>query len=150
MRAGQSRHSTARPLHDRTGFLLLQEYFVPKEKFKKWVTAAKPIYAQIEASQLIALLNTTVRFVHYDADMVQLAYAQAPQGMFAFVLYYRLSRTKAADEELGKMHHALVEITLELGGTFYLPYRHHYSSEQMDRAYPNAKKFFEKKQQYDQ
>ena len=47
------------------------------------------------------------------------------------------------------MHQALTEISLQSGGTFYLPYRHHYSKEQMERGYPNIQSFFLKKLQYD-
>ena len=38
---------------------------------------------------------------------------------------------------------------LFLGGTFYLPYRHHYSLEQLYTAYPMIEKFFERKVYYD-
>ena len=40
-------------------------------------------------------------------------------------------------------------ITLKLGGTFYLPYRHHYTIQEVEQSYPMIKEFFEKKKQYD-
>eukprot|EP01043_Picozoa_sp_COSAG02_P025953 COSAG02_NODE_1479_length_12402_cov_5.937576_5_plen_208_part_00 len=65
------------------------------------------------------------------------------------MLYYRIQRSAEADAQLATLHKAFVEITLRLSGTFYLPYRHHYSEAEMDEAYPNAKHFFERKQHYD-
>jgi FAD/FMN-containing dehydrogenase len=43
----------------------------------------------------------------------------------------------------------LVERTLALGGTFYLPYRLHYTPEQFRRAYPMAPAFLELKRRAD-
>ena len=36
---------------------------------------------------------------------------------------------------LKSLHKQLVAVTLHLGGTFYLPYRHHYSLREMQAAY---------------
>lgn len=43
----------------------------------------------------------------------------------------------------------LVERTLALGGTFYLPYRLHYTPEQFRRGYPTAPEFLELKRRVD-
>jgi len=115
-----------------------------------WIERAKPVYARIEKeAPLIDLLNTTIRFTWDDHSEIKLSYSRSPAGSYAFVLYYRLQRTKEADAQLMEAHQAFSKITLELGGTFYLPYRHHYSVEEMDRAYPAARDFFARKQHYD-
>ena len=52
-----------------------------------------------------------------------LPYAKDQEGMFAFVLYYRLPRTAAADAKMKEFHDWFVKETLALNGSFYLPYR---------------------------
>ena len=52
-----------------------------------------------------------------------LPYAQHEEGMFAFVLYYRLPRTASADAKMQEFHDLFVKETLALKGSFYLPYR---------------------------
>jgi len=128
---------------------VLQEFFVPREKFSAWISRAKPVYKLVENLPHIDLLNTTIRFTWPDSEEVKLAYSQSPKGSFAFVLYYRMYRSKQADTELEQAHKAFVALTLELGGTFYLPYRHHYSDQEMDKSYPQAEEFFKRKQYYD-
>ena len=70
----------------------------------------------------------------------------APGGSYAFVLYYRIPRTAAADEALGRIHNTFAEMTVDLGGTFYLPYRKCYSQELLALAYPQIHEFAAKKQ----
>ncbi|KXX67037.1 hypothetical protein AVL50_29120 [Flammeovirga sp. SJP92] len=43
----------------------------------------------------------------------------------------------------------LVDIAFKNEGTFYLPYRLHYTKEQMRKAYPNSDHFFKQKLKYD-
>lgn len=129
---------------------ILQEYFVPPKSFLRWIEQAKPIYKRIADHPHVNLLNTTIRFVTHDMD-TRLAYARHPEGVYAFVLYYRIQRTVEADEVLRRFHEELVEITLSVKGTFYLPYRHHYTCEELDQAYghDNLISFMESKENYD-
>ena len=89
-----------------------------------------------------------VRFVHEDPDTL-LRYSSAEGGSFAFVLYYRLRRTEAGDAELKENHRRYAAVTLALGGTFYLPYRHHYTAADLRQAYPQVDEFFAKKREHD-
>lgn len=129
---------------------ILQEYFVPQKSFLRWVEQAKPIYRRIAQHSLVRLLNTTIRFVHHDTETA-LAYSRSPEGVYAFVLYYRIRRTAEADEALRQFHEELTEVTLGVRGTFYLPYRHHYSFEQLEQAYgrDTLLSFLERKEKYD-
>ncbi len=43
----------------------------------------------------------------------------------------------------------LVEVALSAGGTFFLPYRRHYTADQLRRAYPAIDAFFASKRKYD-
>jgi SAM-dependent methyltransferase len=48
----------------------------------------------------------------------------------------------AADGQLERLHTRLAAKAVELGGTFYLPYRHHYTAGALTAAYPGAQAFF--------
>jgi FAD/FMN-containing dehydrogenase len=50
---------------------------------------------------------------------------------------------------LGSLHNILLDKILELHGTFYLPYRLHYSHSQLKRSYPQIDYFFRLKRKYD-
>ena len=134
------------PFHELEDTFVLQEFFIPKREFLAWTNNAKSIL--IKKYENVTLLNCTVRFVNEDKTTT-LAYSRDSEGSFAFVLYYRLRRSEEADKVLEEIHHSLAEISLKLGGTFYLPYRHHYSVEQLKQSYPMIIQFFEKKKTYD-
>lgn len=123
----------------------LQEYFVPKRTFALYFIDLKKCVQNVQKESLITLLNITIRFVKEDTYSA-LPYAQS--DCYAFVLYYRLRRTREADEILSKHHKKIAEITLSNGGTFYLPYRHHYDEELL-RAYPQWTEFVRKKYEHD-
>jgi FAD/FMN-containing dehydrogenase/SAM-dependent methyltransferase len=128
---------------------ILQEYFVPKENFNSWISEAKNIVMkQINQEKLLTLLNITIRVVEHDNDSM-LPYSASKQGSYAFVLYYRLRRTHEATQLLASYHDKLASITLAEGGTFYLPYQHHYSKEQLLAAYPGFDHFCSLKNKYD-
>lgn len=134
------------PLFELDDTFVLQEFFTPASEFTRWIDGARPILTA--KRDKVALLNTTVRFVEQDTD-TNLAYARSAAGSFAFVLYFRIARDAEGDKELHGIHTALADLTLGLGGTFYLPYRHHYTKEQLEAAYPAIGAFWERKVHYD-
>ncbi len=141
------------PLVTKDDTFVLQEFFCPREKFSQWIDAVKPIYKDIETQQKkykheLILLNTTIRYVEQD-DTTFLSYSRVPGGVFAFVLYYRINRNGATEKRLGDFHNRLAEATVNLGGTFYLPYRKCYSSKLLKAAYPMIDKFAELKERMD-
>ena len=69
--------------------------------------------------------------------------------MFAFVLYYRIKRNEAVGKRLGDFHNRLARVTVDMGGSFYLPYRKCYSHELLRDAYPMISDFAKKKELYD-
>lgn len=130
---------------------ILQEYFIPDDipdNFEKWMTYLKEIFI-INKCNLgnVNLLNVTIRYVVKDTDTF-LKYSN--KNMYAFVFYYRIDMTMKGDEELKEIHNLLTNKALELGGTFYLPYRHHYTYSQLKQAYTNIDEFFELKKNYDE
>ena len=124
---------------------VLQEYFIPKENFHHWYTKLVPIIQRKYAH--IFLLNLTIRFVKKDT-LTYLAYTKQAD-CYAFVFYFRIARNEHGDGEVRDVHQQLIELAFECHGTFYLPYRQHYSYEQITRAYPMFDEFLQKKHTYD-
>jgi FAD/FMN-containing dehydrogenase len=121
---------------------ILHEYFIPRRNFNAFVKALQ----RVVPAHKCDLLNVTLRNVYRD-EITYLKYAR--EEVFAFVMFFDQAKTPEAEEEMQKLTMALVNESLELEGTYYLPYRLHPSQEQLAKAYPMAKDFFERKRQYD-
>lgn len=123
-------------LDDRDPFRtdILHEYFVSPNRFADFVRACQAV---IPASYQ-QLLNITLRFVDTDRDSV-LAYA--PEPRIAAVLLFSQEKTVRGEEDMARMTHALIDRVLDLGGSYYLPYRPHASLAQLSRGYPQAAAF---------
>ena len=121
---------------------ILQEYFIPRDRMPGFVDGLRSTVLQDGSN----LLNVTIRSVEKD-NVTALPYAK--REMFAFVLYFNQKLNDAESEKLRKTTMDLVELTINLGGTYYLPYQLYYSPNQLHRAYPEIDAFFAKKKQYD-
>lgn len=113
---------------------ILQEYFVAPARFAEFVVACQAV---IPASYQ-QLLNITLRYVNTDQDSV-LAYA--PEPRIAAVLLFSQEKTVRAEHDMARMTQLLIERVLDIGGTYYLPYRPHASLGQLSRGYPRAAAF---------
>lgn len=121
---------------------ILHEYFLPPDRFDDFVAACRE---EIPASYQ-ELLDATVRFVQSDPESV-LSYATAPRlGLF---MLFSQEMTRRAESDHRRMTQALIERVLDLGGTYYLPYRPHATEEQFVRAYPGAETFAAEKRRLD-
>ena len=69
--------------------------------------------------------------------------------MIAFVMFFNQSRTAAADSRMEIMTREMIEAAIKHGGRYYLPYRLHATVDQLYRAYPRARAFFDLKRRYD-
>jgi FAD/FMN-containing dehydrogenase/uncharacterized membrane protein YhaH (DUF805 family) len=121
---------------------VLQEYFVPLERFDEFAVKMRDILARHKAN----VVNVSVR--HAFADPGSLL-AWASEEVFAFVLYYKQGTSAAARAKVGEWTVELVEASIQCGGRYYLPYQPWASSEQFHRAYPRAEELFALKRQYD-
>lgn len=121
---------------------ILHEYFVPPDRFGDFLEGCRAIIPAHRQD----LLNVTLRYVDTDLSSV-LAYA--PQPRIAAVMLFVQSRTAGADEDMRAMTVGLIDQVLNLGGSYYLPYRLHASREQMARAYPRVEEFVAAKRRYD-
>lgn len=121
---------------------ILQEYFVPRERMPEFVDGLRSI-VRADGSNL---LNVTIRSVQKDT-VTALPYAK--QDMFAFVLYFNQKFNEEESERLRKTTIDLVDLVINMDGTFYLPYQLYYSFEQLRRAYPEIDTVFAQKKKYD-
>lgn len=121
---------------------ILHEYFVPPEAFGAFVERLRAIVPRHGGD----LLNVTVRNVLRDDDAF-LRYAD--RDLFGFVMLFNQARSAEGEARMESMTRELVDAALGLGGRYYLPYRLHPTQEQLERAYPQARGFFELKRRYD-
>jgi len=113
---------------------LLQEYFVPVERFLPFARKM----AGILKKRRVNALNVSIR--HSPADTVSLM-RWARDEVYAFVLYYKQRSHGAASTEAQAWTRELIDAALENGGRYYLPYRLDATREQFRRAYPEAAEF---------
>lgn len=121
---------------------ILQEYFVAPEQMTTFVDGLRQIVRANKAN----LLNTTIRIVPKDTDS---ALPYAKQDVFAFVLYFNQRFNDHDSAVLKKTTSDLIDLTTNLGGTFYLPYQLYYSKEQLRAAYPEVDHVFAEKRRLD-
>ncbi len=139
------------PMHDSVPYLqnnlkdetdILHEYFIPQASFVPFVDGLRRITQEERAN----LLNASIRVVH--REDVALTYAPS-DGMFAVVLYVNQRTDREGHERMARYTSRLIDLCLDSGGRFFLPYQLHYSAQQLERAYPEARGFFAAKREID-
>lgn len=113
---------------------VLQEYFIPEQSF---LAFARGMTALLRRRDVEAL-NISIR--HSPADRVS-ALPWAKQEAFSFVLYYKQRTWTTAREHVARWTRELIDLALEHGGRYYLPYQLHATAAQFDRAYPETERF---------
>jgi len=121
---------------------ILHEYFIPERNFLSFIEGMKKILP----NDKINLLNITLRNVRKDEDSY-LTFAK--EDVIGFVLLFNQRKTKEHEAEMKSLTNQLVDLTLAMEGTFYLPYRLHIDREKMRKSYPMANSFFLLKLKYD-
>lgn len=121
---------------------VLQEYFVPIDRFDEFV----PLMADILQRHRVNAVNVSVR--HALADPGSML-AWAKEECFAFVLYHKQRTRSNAKGRVGVWTRELVEAAIACGGGYYLPYQVHPTADQFHRAYPGARDLFALKAELD-
>jgi len=121
---------------------ILHEYFVSPERFSEFVQACQDVIP----SSYQELLNITLRYVAQDDESV-LAYATEPR--IAAVMLFSQEMSVRGEADMARMTSELIERTLAIGGTYYLPYRLHASDDQFQRGYARAAEFVARKRSAD-
>ena len=138
------------PMHDSVSYLknslpaetdILHEYYVPRDRFVSFVDGMREIMVRRDAT----LLNASIRIVHQEYNALN----YAPTEMFAVVLYLNQKTDRTGTERMTALTRDLIDLTIREGGRFFLPYQLHYTPEQLERAYPEVRAFFDAKKRYD-
>jgi FAD/FMN-containing dehydrogenase len=113
---------------------VLQEYFLPERGFLGFARAM----AGLLRSRRVEAVNVSIR--HSPPDRVS-ALPWAREEVFCFVLYFKQRTSARARERVGEWTRELIELALQHGGRYYLPYQLHARPDQFARAYPEADAF---------
>ncbi|MCH2110171.1 MAG: hypothetical protein MK135_12655, partial [Polyangiaceae bacterium] len=121
---------------------VLQEYFVPVDKFTAFVPKMAAIFRKHEAE----IINVSLRHAKSDPDTLL---SWAPEEVFAYVVYYRQPTTEEGAEAVRRWTKEMADLLIEMQGAWYLPYQVHASREQFLQAYPRAPELFRLKKKFD-
>ncbi|MFK2824606.1 FAD-binding oxidoreductase [Bacillus sp. B190/17] len=121
---------------------VLQEYFVPVNKFTSYIDDLRNVLEQEEFN----LLNITIRYVKKNERAV-LSYAK--EDMFALVLLINQGRSSVDVKQTEKVIRKMIDVTLKYNGSYYLPYYPYPTKAQLRTAYPHSEEFFRMKRKYD-
>ncbi|WP_421385426.1 FAD-binding protein [Bacillus salacetis] len=121
---------------------VLQEYFVPVERFTEYIDDLRDVLEEEELN----LINVTIRYVEENEDAV-LSYSK--EDMFALVLLINQDKSIEGKADTERIIRKMVDVTLKHQGSYYLPYYSYPTKEQMRKAYPRTEEFFESKRRLD-
>lgn len=122
---------------------IIQEYYVPVESFIPFMNRFRKILLDGEMN----VLSSTVRYVAPN-NTPALAYAPR-KATFAIIQMSNVPLSQEGQTRAAQVTRQLVDAALEYGGTYYLTYQLYPTAAQLHRAYPNARRAFERKRFYD-
>lgn len=122
---------------------ILQEYYVPVRNFIPFMDS----FRNILQTEKMNVLSSTIRYVKAN-DETDLSYCPR-EDCFAVILMSNVSLSKEGQAHAEKVTQQLVDAALRQDGTYYVAYQLYPTHEQMHRAYPRAKKVFDRKRFYD-
>ncbi len=122
---------------------VLQEYFVPINQYTAYIDDLRDT---IKDEEDFNLLNITVRYVGKNEEAVM---SYANDDMFALVMLINQGTSEESIDTTGRVIRNMIDVTLKHDGTYYLPYYHYPTKEQLIKAYPRSEGFFEMKEKYD-
>jgi FAD/FMN-containing dehydrogenase len=130
------------PSSRRHSTYVLQEYFVPVDKFD----AFYPKMAATLRHHQVNVMNISIRCSRQDPGS-WLAWAKS--DVFAFVIYYKQGTAEKDRAAVSVWTRELIDAALSENGSYYLPYQIHATAEQFAQAYPRSQEFFALKARLD-
>lgn len=121
---------------------VLQEYFLPVERFLEFIPKMRKIFLDNNVN----VLNVSIRHAYKDPGSI-LAWAKSES--FAFVVYYKQGTSDEDKESVKKWTREMIDAVINSGGRYYLPYQILATKEQFMKAYPEADEYFKIKKKYD-
>ena len=121
---------------------VLQEYFIPVDKFDEF----SDLMSEIFLRHKVNVINISIR--HAEKDLGSLL-AWASTEVFAFVVWYKQYTNDSEKNKVAVWTRELIDASLSLNGSYYLPYQAHATPKQFHQAYPNANQLMELKSKLD-
>jgi len=125
---------------------VLQEFFVPVNKYEEYISDLKKLLSGNEQDKDFKIHNITVRYIAKD-DVTSLHYAK--KDMLGLVVLIQHGVDEEELEEAKDIIQKWTNLTIKHGGTYYLPYYPYQTREQFQAAYPNWENFQEEKRRRD-
>ena len=122
---------------------VLQEYFIPVNKFDEFTT----LMAEIFQRHQVNVINISIRHAEKDTGSYL---AWAKEEVFAYVVWYKQFTNDIEKNKVAVWTRELIDASISSNGSYYLPYQVHATAAQFHKAYPNAKKLMELKAKLDQ
>ena len=130
------------PVSRKNSTYVLQEYFVPERNLTWFVIGLQNIVKKHKPN----IINISIR--HSIADKKSVL-SRAKDNVFAFVIYYKQKTDQIDQEKVAVWTKELIDLSLLLSGSYYLPYQPHATKEQFKKAYPGYQDFLVIKHKYD-
>jgi FAD/FMN-containing dehydrogenase len=124
------------------GSEIITELYVPPERLVEFLRRA----ARCLVERMVPVIYGTIRLIQPDEDTV-LAWARSRFACVIFNLH--VDHVSASLERASAAFRALIELAIELGGSYYLTYHRYATPQQFEQCYPRVKEFFEAKQRFD-
>jgi len=121
---------------------MLQEYFVPVDHFNTFIPAMRRVFHRHHVN----VVTLSVRRAKADTESL-LSWAKT--DVYAFVIYYEQPATSLAETREKLWTQEMLDLTIQNGGSWYLPYKILGTREQFLAAYPKAAEFFAIKHRVD-
>ncbi|PIT20176.1 hypothetical protein BGI36_08275 [Snodgrassella communis] len=134
--------ASLKPIAYKNKSFVLEEFFIPVERFDNFY----PELIAILKKNRVNIMNISVRHANRDSGSL-LAWARTE--VFAFVIYYQQSTDERSKDQVGVWTRELIDAVLANGGSYFLPYQLHATSDQFQQAYPQAAQFFKLKARID-
>lgn len=130
------------PFSRKKSTYVLQEYFVPVERFAEFTPKMAEIFHRHGAN----VINVSIRHAEKDPGSIM---AWSRRESFAFVVWYKQGTSTAERGAVEVWTRELISAAIASGGTYYLPYQIVATPAQFHAAYPRAKEFFALKKKLD-
>lgn len=121
---------------------VLMEFFMPPNQVPPFLERARALFLNAGTRVIFG----TIRFSEKDGETF-LSWAPEARGCVVFNLH--TEHTSEGIAATRRAFQALLDISLSLGGTYYLTYNRFAMPEQVERGYPRFREFLQKKLVWD-
>lgn len=121
---------------------VLQEFFVPVHAYKDYINDLKQVSPANDRNDDFKVHNITVRYAAKE-DFTTLNYAKEDMLGLVVLIQHGLKEEEIANAT--SLIQSWTNLTLEHGGTYYLPYYRYQTKEQFRSSYPGWEEFEEEK-----